>query len=129
LYADDNEDIVRIVRFLVKNMRGMDIETCADGEEAITAIEKDAPDLVVLDASMPHADGLTVLRWLRGRPESARVPVIFLTADHRRETREACLNAGAQKILTKPFNPSQLVAEIRNQLAAGPGATSSEKPS
>jgi len=129
VYADDNEDIVKIVRFLVKNMRGMEIETCSDGEEAIMAIERCAPDLVILDASMPRADGLTVLRWLRERAESASVPVIFLTADRRRETRDACLGAGAQTVLTKPFNPSELVGEIRRQLSPGPDASATENKS
>ena len=127
IYADDNEDILKIVRFLVGNMRGMQIETCPDGEAAIGAIERARPDLVILDSNMPGADGMTVLRWMREHREYETVPVIFLTADHSRETRDACEKAGAQLVMTKPFNPSALVAEIRKQLAAAPGGDQNPK--
>jgi DNA-binding response OmpR family regulator len=115
--AEDNADIARIVTFYLKNMRSAEVQTCRDGGEAITAMSQMTFDLVVLDGSMPVADGLSVLRWMRAQPALETVPVIFLTANHAQAFADECLAAGAQLVMTKPFNPGLLVRQIRSLIA------------
>ena len=76
-------------------------------------------DLAVLDGSMPVADGLTVLHWMREQQEHVNVPVIFLTANHAQTFADDGLAAGAQLVMTKPFNPGLLLRQIRSLLAPG----------
>lgn len=121
LFAEDNADIARIVSFYLRNMRTAEVLVCRDGGEAITAMSQSPFDLAVLDGSMPVADGLTVLRWMRAQPEHVNVPVIFLTANHAQAFADECLAAGAQLVMTKPFNPGLLVRQVRSLIA--PGAT------
>lgn len=116
LLAEDNADIARIVTFYLKNMRSAEVHACRDGGEAIAALSQLTFDLAVLDGSMPVADGLSVLRWMRAQPGLAAVPVIFLTANHAQAFADECLAAGAQLVMTKPFNPGLLVRQIRSLL-------------
>jgi two-component system, OmpR family, response regulator len=117
LLAEDNADIARIVTFYLKNMRNAEVHACRDGGEAITAMSQIKFDLVVLDGSMPVADGLSVLRWMRAQPALEAVPVIFLTANHAQAFADECMAAGAQLVMTKPFNPGLLVRQIRSLIA------------
>lgn len=117
LLAEDNADIARIVAYYLKNMRNVEVCVCRDGNEAITALAAGPVDLAVLDGSMPLTDGLGVLRWMRTQQALVSVPVIFLTANHAREFAQSCLAAGAQLVMTKPFNPGLLVRQIRALLA------------
>ncbi len=122
LYAEDNPDTARIVRFFLQGMRGAEVTMCRDGAEALEALEQGVPDVVVLDAQMPKVDGLMVLAAIRADPRHAAVPVIFLTSEPSEAFREDCIERGAQAVLTKPFNPRMLVEEVRRQLGArGPG--------
>lgn len=118
LLAEDNPDITRLVSFYLKNMRNAEVRACKDGAEAMTALEQDIFDIVVLDGNMPVADGLAVLRWMRARPAPGSLPVIFLTAKHDRGFEKECMASGAQLVMTKPFNPGLLVRQIRGMLAA-----------
>jgi len=120
LMAEDNPDIARIVSFYLKNMRNAGVHACADGGEAMTELSRQPYDLVVLDGNMPVADGLTVLRWMRKQKSLISVPVIFLTANHGRDFEQQCMAAGAQLVMTKPFNPGLLVRQICSLLAARP---------
>jgi CheY-like chemotaxis protein len=123
VYAEDNPDTARIVRFFLEGMRDVEVAMCRDGAEALDALAAALPDLVVLDAQMPKVDGLTVLDAMRADARYAGVPVIFLTSESSSTFREDCLERGAQAVLTKPFNPQALVNEIRSQLASrGTGA-------
>lgn len=119
LLAEDNADIARIVSFYLRNMRNAEVVVCRDGSEAIAAMTQQPVHLAVLDGSMPVADGLTVLHWMRGQQEHVNVPVIFLTANHAQTFADECLAAGAQLVMTKPFNPGLLVRQIRSLLVPG----------
>lgn len=119
LFAEDNPDIARIVAFYLKNMRNAEIVPCKDGGEAIAAMAAHKVDLAVLDGNMPVADGLSVLRWMRSQPALVSVPVIFLTANHTQSFADECSAAGAQLVMTKPFNPGLLVRQIRSLITHG----------
>lgn len=118
LLAEDNADITRIVTFYLENMRNAKVHACKDGGEAMAALAQDSFDIAILDGNMPVADGLAVLRWARTQSALVSLPVIFLTANHDSTFKKDCLDAGAQLVMTKPFNPGLLVREIRSLLAA-----------
>ena len=119
LYAEDNPDTARVVRFFLQGMRDSEVTMCRDGAEALEALAAAVPDVVVLDAQMPKINGLEVLDTMRADSRYAAVPVIFLTSEPSEVFREDCIERGAQAVLTKPFNPRVLVEEVRRQLASG----------
>ena len=80
------------------------------------------PELVLLDVMMPEMDGFEVLRQLRARPETAAIPVVFLTALTDTAEQQRGLRQGAAAFVTKPVEPDLLLAQVRQLLAAGPGA-------
>jgi two-component system response regulator QseB len=93
---------------------GHRIDTAADGEQALSRLDTEAYEGVVLDLGLPRVDGLTVLRRLRQRLPA--LPVLILTARDGIEDRVEGLNAGADDYLTKPFNRDELLARLQSML-------------
>jgi two-component system response regulator ResD len=106
----DDEPMVRdvLARYLAKE--GFAVETAEDGEAALTAYERTAPDLVLLDLMLPRVDGLEVFRRMRERGPAA---VIMLTAKGEETDRVVGLELGADDYVTKPFSPREVVARVR----------------
>jgi two-component system response regulator MprA len=116
LVVDDDAPIRRmLVRTL--SAEGYAVETAADGGEALAAVERSTPALVVLDVGMPGVDGLAVSRRLRAKGLS--VPVLLLTARDSVPDRVAGLDAGADDYLVKPFATEELLARVRALLRRG----------
>ena len=110
LVVDDEPTIAEVVsRYLER--AGYSAATAADGLEAIRVAGERRPDLVVLDLMLPGIDGLEVLRRLR-EGDSARIPVILLTAKGEHNDKLAGLRSGADDYMVKPFSPSELVARV-----------------
>jgi DNA-binding response OmpR family regulator len=121
----DDEPIVRevVVRYLERE--GYATLEADDGDRARTLLEREAPDLVVLDVMLPGTDGLDLCRWIRSRSE---LPVIMLTARGEEADRIVGLELGADDYVTKPFSPRELAARVRTVLRrARVGALSSER--
>jgi DNA-binding response OmpR family regulator len=93
---------------------GHRIDTAVDGEQALSRLDAQAYEGVVLDLGLPRVDGLTVLRRLRQRLPA--LPVLILTARDGIEDRVEGLNAGADDYLTKPFNRDELLARLQSML-------------
>jgi len=96
---------------------GYAVVAAADGGAALAAVERSAPDLVVLDVAMPGVDGLAVCRRLRGR--GLAVPILLLTARDEVHERVAGLDAGADDYVVKPFAIDELLARVRALLRRG----------
>jgi CheY-like chemotaxis protein len=92
----------------------------SNGREALERIGEQLPQLVLMDVMMPEINGLTVLARLRADPATKSLPVIIMTANAQRFTREEAEAAGVSAFLTKPFSPTQLMSEIRRQLGGVP---------
>lgn len=109
------EDEAPLQKLLAYNLEaaGFEVAQAMDGEEAVTLIEERQPDLVLLDWMLPEISGLELCRRLRRRPETARLPVIMLTARGEEPDRLRGLDVGADDYVTKPFSPAELVARIR----------------
>ena len=116
LVVDDDAPIRRMLDRTL-SAEGYAVETAADGGEALAAVERSAPDLVVLDVGMPGVDGLSVSRRLRAK--GLAVPVLLLTARDSVPDRVAGLDAGADDYLVKPFATEELLARVRALLRRG----------
>ena len=110
LVVDDEPAIVTVVRERLEQ-EGFAVRTVASGEEALTHLDTDPADLVVLDVMLPGIDGFQVLRRLRNAGHS--VPVIMLTARDDDVDKIVGLELGADDYLAKPFNPRELSARVR----------------
>src|SRR6266403_1790390 len=109
LVVDDDPTVLRmLVRTLAAE--GHEVEAAADGGAALAAVERHAPDAVVLDVAMPGMDGLAVCRRLRAGGFTA--PVLLLTARDAVADRVAGLEAGADDYLLKPFAVEELLARL-----------------
>ena len=111
LYIEDETDLQWLVKYVLESAGGFEVMVCGSGAEGLRRMGDFAPDLVLLDVMMPEMDGFSVLRALRARPESAAVPVLFLTA--REQEGDEYLALGANGVIAKPFEPSRLVAQVR----------------
>ncbi|MFF2652719.1 response regulator [Streptomyces sp. NPDC058045] len=106
------DDEPQIVRALVINLkaRGYEVDSAADGAEALRLAAARHPDVVVLDLGLPDMDGVEVIRDLRGW---TRVPVLVLSARHSSDEKVEALDAGADDYVTKPFGMDELLARLR----------------
>ena len=109
----DDESIVRDV--VVKYLRREGYRTleAGDGDTARELVERERPDLVVLDLMLPGTDGLAVCQWIRKR---SSLPVIMLTARGEEADRIVGLEIGADDYVTKPFSPRELAARVKTVL-------------
>jgi two-component system response regulator MprA len=116
LVVDDDAPIRRMLDRTL-TAEGYAVETAADGGQALAAVERSTPDLLVLDVAMPGVDGLAVSRRLRAK--GLAVPVLLLTARDSVSDRVAGLDAGADDYLVKPFATEELLARVRALLRRG----------
>ncbi len=114
LIVDDNRDMREYLGRLLES--DYDVESAANGEEALACVKNRAPDLLLSDVMMPVLDGFGLLRALRDNPETRTLPVILLSARAGEEARVEGLDAGASDYLVKPFTARELLARIGAQL-------------
>jgi two-component system, OmpR family, KDP operon response regulator KdpE len=109
LIVDDEPNILAAVAPLLRS-RGYDVLTTMSGKGALEMVEREAPDLVVLDLGLPDIDGVEVCRLLR---DGRATPIIVLSARGAERDKVAALDAGADDYVTKPFGAEELLARIR----------------
>lgn len=123
LIVDDDPDIARILHFRLQKT-GYDCVMASNGLEALEKLDKEHPDLVLLDVMMPKMDGITTCREIRKRNAWSRIPVILLTAKGDTSDKVSGLGEGADDYVVKPFEFDELLARImmvmrRNDEAVG----------
>jgi two-component system response regulator MprA len=116
LIVDDDAGVRRMLARTLE-AEGYGVSVAADGGSALVEIERAAPDLVLLDVTMPGLDGLGVTRRLRGKGDA--LPVLLLTARDAVADRVAGLDSGADDYLVKPFATAELLARVRALLRRG----------
>jgi len=109
LLVDDEDNLRSMLDAALRHL-GFDVHPVANGRDAIEAMPKVRPDLVVLDVMLPDIDGFEVCRRLR--TEGVRTPVLFLTARDGTEDKVRGLTLGGDDYLVKPFSLEELVARI-----------------
>ena len=112
LVVDDEPYMLRFIQILLER-DGYQMLTARNGHEALEVALRESPSLVVMDAMMPKMDGFTALRELKREPITRPIPVIVITANPHKFSREEAETSGATIFLTKPFSPTQLLDEIR----------------
>jgi DNA-binding NarL/FixJ family response regulator len=115
LVVDDEPNLLRAVAAVLFG-KGFDVSTARRAREALLQVAESLPDLIVSDVRMPGMDGYAFARQLRQTPRSALIPIVFLTAKDETEDRIEGFRAGVDVYLTKPFEPDELIAVIRNIL-------------
>ncbi|MDP3542370.1 MAG: response regulator transcription factor [Elusimicrobiota bacterium] len=121
LVVEDDKNLVKLLKYNLEK-EGWRVLTAADGEAGLSALRKERPDLVVLDAMMPKLDGFEFLKVVR---RESRVPVLMLTARKEEMDRVLGLELGADDYVTKPFGVRELVARVKALLRrAAPAADS-----
>lgn len=115
LVVDDN-DANRLFAQTALEDEGFIVHLAGNGDEALAAFRKHAPDCVLLDVRMPGEDGFSVCGRLRAEPQGPLTPVLFLTALRDLETFDRAQVAGADDFLTKPVRPSELIARVQTAL-------------
>jgi DNA-binding response OmpR family regulator len=119
----DDEPTIRDVVVQYLRREGYATLEAGDGDAARELLEREWPNLVVLDLMLPGTDGLALCRWIRGR---SQLPVIMLTARGEEADRIVGLELGADDYVTKPFSPRELVARVRSVLRRS--AAADERP-
>ena len=113
LIAEDDQGVrTSLTRALT--FQNYKVTAVNDGAQALEAVDGQLPDLVILDVSMPHVDGLTACRMIREKYRS--LPILMLTARHEISDRVAGLDAGADDYVVKPFALEELSARVRSML-------------
>ena len=116
LVVEDQEDNRQILRdLLTKN--GYEIIEAENGEEALIAVEKQRPDLIVMDIQLPILDGYEATRRIKANPELRSIPIIVVTSYALSGDETKAREAGCDAYVTKPYSPRQLLAKIREYLA------------
>ena len=116
LLVDDDNTFLLTIGVRLKSM-GYTVCTAKDAANAISAVRKNNPDVVVLDVSLPAGDGFLVADRLRNLIASATTPIIFVTASEKPELRERAMKLGAVEFLQKPFDATTLADAIESALS------------
>jgi CheY-like chemotaxis protein len=124
LVVDDNAIIVKTLAFKLKTA-GFDVLTALDGGDAVSAVRKEKPDLILLDLSFPpdvgHGggvpwDGFLIMNWIRRMDEAKHIPIIIITGGDPMQHEKKCMDAGAVAFFRKPLDHDGLVGAIRRTL-------------
>jgi two-component system, OmpR family, response regulator len=119
LIIDDDGDIRRIARLSLSRVGGHEVVDAADGPSGLERALAERPDVILLDVMMPGQDGPATLAALRANPDSAAIPVVFLTAKAMPEEIERLKRLGVNGVLNKPFDPMTLPMELVAALHRG----------
>src|SRR5687768_4146011 len=118
LIIDDEEDVRYIVQMSLGRVGEMTVVEATSGEEGIALAKSEQPSFILLDMMMPGMDGVAVFRALRSEPETAEIPVVFLTAKAMLSEVQRLKELGAKGVVVKPFDPLTLAQEIKAILSA-----------
>lgn len=118
LVVEDEPEIAAVIAYQLAR-DGYRVETASTGIEALDAVSRDPPDLMVLDRMLPGLSGDEVLKAIRVNPATRTVPVLVLTAKREQEDRIEGFELGADDYLTKPFSPRELVLRVEAILRRG----------
>jgi two-component system, OmpR family, phosphate regulon response regulator PhoB len=111
LVVEDEQDILDLVEYNLTNA-GYHVVTAMDGSEALEIIQRNPPDIVLLDLMLPKVDGKEVCRRIRQSEATRGIPVIMLTAKAEEVDRIVGFELGADDYMTKPFSPRELILRI-----------------
>ncbi|MHB8105703.1 MAG: response regulator [Dehalococcoidales bacterium] len=116
LIIEDDPTSLRLIEYALKQ-RGYQVLTTLNGLEGIITAQKEEPDLIMLDIMLPGIDGFEVCRRLHAGSQTAKVPILIISAKTQKEDINAGLRAGADDYLPKPASPTEIIKRVENLLS------------
>jgi two-component system alkaline phosphatase synthesis response regulator PhoP len=113
LVVEDEQDIAGLIKHALERAGDGQVQIVSSGDAALRAVTEQPPDVIILDLNLPVLSGTEVCRILRGRPATAGIPIIMLTARTSESDRVTGLDLGADDYVTKPFSLRELAARVR----------------
>ena len=120
LVVDDDPVIQKLLQVNFE-VEGFEVVIASDGEEGLKTARRVKPDIVLLDVMMPRMDGLKVAASLKADAKTAKIPIILLSAKAQEPDLKAGRATGADRYVTKPFDPLELLATVRSLIAERQG--------
>jgi CheY-like chemotaxis protein len=118
LIGEDEPDNQVILQTVVESLLGVRVAVAGDGLSVLAQVERERPQMILLDLMMPGLDGFEVTRHLKADPATASIPIVAVSAMARPDDRETALAAGCDAFVRKPFELDDLEAVIRTYLEA-----------
>jgi len=112
LAVDDDRELTQLLQ-LVFESRGFGVTIANNGRQALDSLERELPEVILLDLMMPGMSGQEVCRQIRANPRTSNIPIIILTAKSDTETKREMMEAGATEYLVKPIRPIDLIQRTR----------------
>ncbi|WP_414565337.1 MULTISPECIES: response regulator [unclassified Anabaena] len=112
LVIDDEDDIRQLIQTCLEIMGGWNVLTATSGNQGLLLAQSSQPDAILLDLMMPDMDGWTTFKKLQANQITKHIPVIFLTAKGRTSDQHLFTQTGVRGIISKPFNPQKLAAQV-----------------
>jgi CheY-like chemotaxis protein len=115
LVVEDNHDNMTLIVDVLTSLDHVVLQA-VDGIEGVEAAEREVPDLILMDLSLPRMDGWTATRKIKGNEQLRSIPIIALTAHAMHGDRERALEAGCDDYVTKPINLMELMGKLKEYL-------------
>jgi len=112
LVVEDEKDIVELIRYNLER-EGFRVRAAYDGQAAVQSVQRELPDLILLDLMLPKLDGLDVCKSIKEDKRTSHIPVVMVTAKSEESDVVVGLSLGADDYITKPFSPKVLVARVK----------------
>lgn len=116
LIVDDEPDIVKVIQHRLETEM-YKTAVAYDGQQALEKVKSEKPNLIILDIIMPKTDGFAVCQKIKKDPETAKIPIVILTAKTALSDKEQGFSYGAEAYLTKPFDLEELVNLVKQMLS------------
>jgi CheY-like chemotaxis protein len=120
LVIDDEERIQEVIQMSLEILNGWEVFTASSGSQGVQEAQNHQPDAILLDVSMPQLDGFATFAKLQENPATQKIPVIFLTAKVELADRQQFAKLGIVEVITKPFDPLNLAAQVTAALELHP---------
>lgn len=118
--VEDDNAIAELIAYALRG-EGFEVSTFGDGEQFLSAIKEQVPDMVLLDIMLPGFDGITILKRIRENAQTSAIPVVMLTAKSSEYDKVVGLDNGADDYISKPFGVMELLARVRAVLRRAGG--------
>jgi len=118
LIIDDEPELVKAITVRFK-ASGYEVISADDGQQGLDKAEEIKPDLILLDIIMPKKDGYEVCKNLKSKPKTKDIPILILTAAGQQGLKKRCMEAGADEVIKKPFETTELLELVNKFLQGG----------
>ena len=115
LLVDDTETVLMFEKMML-NGSGFRLRTARNGNEALSSVASNRPDLILMDIMMPELDGIETCRRLKGDPGTKDIPVVMVTTKGESNMVERAFEAGCDDYITKPIDKMELIAKVNTHL-------------